>query len=228
VGGNQHIAFPIAMVNAAIADSLNHMCDQMDAGKNVDQVIRETILENQGALFSGDGYSSELYEFAEKNKLFHLKSSPDSYLALTSDKNIKLFGELGIFNEREVHARRNVLLEAFATDIWIEVRTLLNMLQTRILPIAMEDVRVDAESGFTSKLLSEKKNLVQLLLDQTDTLSEAFGSFPEDTEDSAAYSQEILKPLMVSTRETADKLESMVDNRLWPLPTYSEMLHGHQ
>jgi glutamine synthetase len=164
----------------------------------------------------------------KKNKLFHLKSSPDSYQALTSDKNIKLFGELGIFNEREVHARRNVLLEAFATDIWIEVRTLLNMLQTRILPIAMEDVRVDAESGFASKLLNEKRNLVQALLDQTDKLSEAFDDFPEDTEDSASYSQEILKPLMVSARETADKLEGMVDNRLWPLPTYSEMLHGHQ
>jgi glutamine synthetase len=228
VGGNQHIAFPIAMVNAAIADSLNHMCDQMDAGKDVDQVIRETILDNQGALFCGDGYSSELYDFADKNKLFHLKSSPDSYQALTSDKNIKLFGELGIFNEREVHARRNVLLEAFATDISIEVRTLLNMLQTRILPVAMEDVRIDGTSGFTSRLLGEKKNFVQALLDQTDRLSEAFDSFPDEVEESAIYAQETLKPLMVSAREAADKLEGMVDDRLWPLPTYSEMLHGHQ
>jgi glutamine synthetase len=228
VGGNQHIAFPIAMVNAAIADSLKHMCDQMDAGKDVDQVIRETILDNQGALFSGDGYSSELHDFAEKNKLVHLKTSTDSYLALTSDKNIKLFGGLGIFNEREVSARQNVLLEAFATDIWIETRTLLNILQTAILPIAMEDTRLDSASEFKSRLLSEKKDLVQLLLTRTDDLSEAFGNFPDDTEQSAIYAQETLKPLMNGAREVADKLEGMVDNRLWPLPTYSDMLHGHQ
>ena len=49
VGGNQHIAFPLTMVNAALADSLKHMCDEIDAGKPADQVIRETIQENQGA-----------------------------------------------------------------------------------------------------------------------------------------------------------------------------------
>jgi glutamine synthetase len=58
VGGNQHIAFPLAMVNSAVAESLKHMCDQMDAGEDVDEVIRATIRENQCVLFSGDGYST--------------------------------------------------------------------------------------------------------------------------------------------------------------------------
>ncbi len=148
---------------------------------------------------------------------------------MTSDKNVKLFTDLGIFNEREVHARQDVLLEAFATDIWIEARTLLNILQTRVLPAAMEDARLDSDSGFTSKLLSKKKDLVQRLLTETDKLSEAFDNFPdEETAQSAEYAQDTIKPLMNSAREVADQLEGIVDSRLWPFPTYSELLHEHQ
>ena len=229
VGGNQHIAFPLAMVNAAFAESLKHMCDQMDSGKDVDQVIRETIQENQGALFSGNCYSSELYEFAEKANLIHLKSSPEAYQELTSDKNLKLFADLGIFNEREIRARQTVLLEAFATELRIEARTLLEILQTLILPVAIEDARAGSESGFSSNLFSEKKDLVQQLLNETDKLSEAFHNFPEDDPtQNAFYALETIKPLMESARAVADRLEIIVDRRLWPLPTYSELLHGHQ
>jgi glutamine synthetase len=228
VGGNQHIAFPLAMVNAGLAESLKHVCDQIDAGKDVDEVIRETVQENQGVLFSGNGYSSELYDFAEKNNLIHLKSSPEAYLELTSGKNVKLFTDLGIFNEREIQARQNVLLEAFATELWIEARTLLHLLQTRILPVAMEDARLDSESGFTSKTLDNKKALVQQLLTEADKLSETFSNFPEDDpKQSALYALETIKPLMESARVLADQLEGIVDRRLWPVPTYSEMLHEH-
>jgi glutamine synthetase len=229
VGGNQHIAFPLAMVNAAMAESLMYMCDKMDSGEDVDQVIRETIQQNQGALFSGNGYSSELYEFAETNELFHLKSSPEAYLELTSAKNVKLFTSLGIFNEQETQARQNVLLEAFATDMQIEARTLLHILQTRILPAAMQDVRLDSDSGFVSKCLSHKKDLVQSLHTEVDQLSEVFDNFPDEgPERDALYAQETVKPAMDSARLVADKLEGMVDRSLWPLPTYSEMLHDHQ
>jgi glutamine synthetase len=228
VGGNQHIAFPLTMINAAIAESLQHMCDRMDAGQDVDGVIRETIKENQGALFSGDGYSSELYKFAEEGGLFHLKSSPEAYSELTSDKNVKLFTDLGIFNEREVGARQTVLLEAFAMDLQIEARSLLDILQTLILPAAMDDVIANRNSGFTSKALGKKENIIQELLNETDKLSEAFENFPEeDAASSALYAQETIKPLMDSTRTMADSLEGMVNRRLWPFPTYSELLHEH-
>jgi glutamine synthetase len=229
VGSNQQIAFPIAMVNAAIADSLKHMCDRVDAGQDLDEVIRETIKENQVALFSGDGYSSELYEIAEKGGLIHLKNSPDAYQELTSDKNVKLLTDLEIFNEREIAARQEVLLEAFATELWIEARTLLHILQTRILPAAMQDARVDGDSAFTSKLLSKKRDLIQELLDETDSLAEAFDAFPsEESLKVALYAQDTIKPLMESARAVADQLEGLVDRRLWPFPTYTEILYDHQ
>ena len=229
VGGNQHIAFPLTMVNAALADSLKHMCDEIEAGKEADQVIRETIKQNQGALFSGNGYSEELYAHAKKSTLIHLKSSPEAYQALTSAKNIKLFSDLGIFNEREIAARQRILQEAYTTELWIEARTLLNILRTLIIPVAIEDARVGTESGYSSKLFDEKANLVQQLLTETDKLAVAFDEFPDDDPaQSASYAHETVKPLMQSARTVADRLEALVDGRLWPLPTYSEMLHGHQ
>ena len=106
---------------------------------------------------------------------------------------------------------------------------MLRILQTRILPIAMEDARVAAESGFTSNFLTEKKELVQRLLAETDKLSDAFQAFPEDDPAQAAlYAHETIKPLMESTRGVADQMEGLVDRRLWPFPTYSEILHDHQ
>ena len=229
VGGNQHIAFPLTMVNAALADSLKHMCDEIEGGKEADQVIREIIAKNQGALFNGNGYSEELYEHAARWDLIHLKSSPEAYQELTSAKNIRLFSDLGIFNETEIVARKCVLQEAYATELWIEARTLLNILRTFIIPAAIEDARAGAGSGFSSMLFGEKEDLVQQLLTETDKLTEAFGDFPEDgPAQSASYAHETMKPLMQSTRAVVDQLEERVDHRLWPLPTYSELLHGHQ
>ena len=216
------------MVNAALTDSLKHMCEEIESGKEVDQVIRETIKENQGALFSGDGYSEELFEHAEKFGLIHLKSSPDAYQALTAPKNIKLFGDLLIFNEREITARQTILQEAYATELRIEARTLLRILRTQIIPAAIEDARAGSESGYSSKLFSKKNDLVQQLLAETDKLSEAFDEFQDDSPAQLAhYAQETLKPLMQSTRNAADQLEALVDGRLWPLPTYSRMLSAH-
>jgi glutamine synthetase len=67
------------------------------------------------------------------------------------------------------------------------------------------------------------------LFAETDQLSEAFDGFPEeDPARTALYAQETLKPVMESARAVADQLEGVVDRRLWPFPTYSELLHGHQ
>ena len=92
----------------------------------------------------------------------------------------------------------------------------------------MEDARLSSESGFTSKTLDAKKDFVQQLFTEVDKLSEAFNDFPEDDpKQSALYALETIKPLMETARDAADRLEGIVDRRLWPIPTYSEMLHEH-
>ncbi len=227
VGGNQHIAFPLTMVNAGVADSLKAMCDEADAGKDIDQVIRDTIKENQGVLFSGDGYSEDLYRHADKWNLTHLESSPEAYETLTSDKNVALFVGLGIFNEREIAARQSVLQDAYVTEIGIEARALLRVLSTMIAPAAMQDAASGDGAGFSSSLLDEKKELVAQLLARTDALSEAIGGWPEDDlARAASYAHEAIKPAMQAARDVADRLEDLVDAGLWPIPTYSELIYN--
>ncbi|WP_169054449.1 glutamine synthetase III [Nitratireductor sp. XY-223] len=229
VGGNQHIAFPLAMLNAILADSLKHMCDEIDAGKPADLVIRETIKENKGALFSGDGYSEALNAHARQHGLTHLKSSPEAYTALTADKNVELFGDLGIFNRHELTARQAVLQEAYASELYVEARALLRILRTLIIPVAIVDADVECASGFQSRLFDEKRKLVEQLLSETGKLDELLGAFPnDDPGQSAWYAHHELRPCMQSARIVADMLETLVDGRSWPLPGYSEILHHHQ
>lgn len=229
VGGNQHIGLPLAMINAAMADSIRQMCDAVDGGKSVDQVIRETIKENAGALFSGNGYSEELYEHAKKYALTHLVSSPDAYRALTAEKNVALFKNLNIFTEQELNARQVVLQEAFATELQIEARALLEILSTSVIPAVMEDVRNSQGAGFESNLLASKSAGLQELLTATDELADAHEKMDQDDPAEAAdYAENVIKPAMLAARTVSDRLESMVDRRLWKLPSYSEMLHRHQ
>ena len=227
VGGNQHIAFPLTMVNAGVADSLKAMCDEADAGKDIDQVIRDTIKENQGVLFSGNGYSEALYQHADKWNLTHLESSPEAYETLTSDKNVTLFASLGIFNEREIAARQGVLQDAYVTEISIEARALLRILLTMVAPAAMRDVESGHGAGFSSSLLDEKKELAAELLARVDALSEAIGGWPEDDlARAASYAHETIKPAMQAARDVADRLEALVDASLWPIPNYSDLIYN--
>ena len=114
-------------------------------------------------------------------------------------------------------------------ELWIEARTLLRILRTLIVPVAIEDARAGTESGFQSELFDEKEELVRQLLAETDKLAKAFDEFPQDGPTKlAAYAYETIKPSMQSARDVADRLEALVDGRLWPLPTYSDVLHGHQ
>ncbi len=229
VGGNQHIAFPLTMVHAAIADSLRHMCDLVDAGAELDTVIRDTVREHRGALFCGNGYSQALLDHAEHHGLFHLKTCVAAYEQLTSSKNVEVLNSLGVFTPDETKARQNILMEAFSTAVEIESRTMLNMLQTDVLPAAIADYQAASAPGFTSKQLSRKKNLIQDLHDAVDALYEANqGGGSDDPMTGATYAEETLKPAMASARAIVDQLEDMVDSSLWPYPTFDDLLHDYQ
>ncbi|MCO4764548.1 MAG: glutamine synthetase III [Myxococcales bacterium] len=229
VGGNQHIAFPLTMVHAGMADSLRHMADQIDAGASVDDVIRGTIKTHVGGLFSGNGYSQDLYDHAERHGLFHLRTSVDAYVQLAADKNIALFEEQGIFTPNEVRARREVLLEAFTTHVQMEARTLLSMLQTGILPAVVEDYQAASGAGFKSLALEHKRDLIQRLHDAVDALISAVdGANDDDTVAAATHAQEKLKPAIFAAGKLATELETVTDVRAWPYPTYDELLHSYQ
>jgi len=226
VGGNQHVAFPTALLTTAMADSIAHICDRVEAGKSVDTVIKEVLKENIHILYSENNYDPKLVKYAKDNGIFHLKSSPEAYHEFTSQKNINLFSSMGVFTEKELFARKNILYDQFATDLAIEARTMLSMVKTGIAPAVFRDLN-DC-SGFDSSWLSHKRGLNEELLKRTDTLAEAFKSSPSGTpQEEANYALDSLRTAMDSVREITDELENEIAGDYWPFPTYNEILHGH-
>jgi len=228
VGGAQQIAFPLTMVNAAMAEGLAYMADRVDAGEDVEEVIRSTIRENEGVLFSGDGYNPEtILQVAEAGNLFNIKSSPEAYEHLTSPKNVELLANQGVFSKRETEAMRNILEEAFTNEVVIEARTLLGMLKRSVAPAALEDFRATADLGFQSAYTDSKRDNVQSLVASIDKLQAALKQVPEDCAASASYAHNTLRPLMEEARVYADALEETVNEAVWPFPTYNEILRNH-
>eukprot|EP00005_Dracoamoeba_jomungandri_P002478 CAMPEP_0174251834 /NCGR_PEP_ID=MMETSP0439-20130205/1535_1 /TAXON_ID=0 /ORGANISM="Stereomyxa ramosa, Strain Chinc5" /LENGTH=714 /DNA_ID=CAMNT_0015332259 /DNA_START=91 /DNA_END=2235 /DNA_ORIENTATION=- len=226
VGGNQHVAWPMALLTTAMAESIKVMCDQIESGKAIDEVIKQTVKENQQILFSGNNYDPKLVDYAKKHNIFHLKSSPEAYSHLTSKKNIDLFSSMNVFTERELHARKNILNDQFSTELTIEGRTLLNMIQTGVAPAVMADL--SAYGGYDSKWLNNKQSLAKDLLRVTDELTDVMAKNPDGTsEENADYALNKIRPALSEARSVVDQLEGQVSAKHWPYPTYTEIVHNH-
>ena len=231
-GSNQHIAWPLAMLHAAVADSLKHIADQCDSGKSIDEVVRTTLKDNQGALFSGNGYDQDvLFAHVKKEGLYNLRTSPEAYTRLSDAKNIKLLSDLKIFTEREVLARQQLLQEAFAIDIVIEGNTLLNMLRTGVAPACAKALVEDTVLGnlVSSSAALYKPRCVAhaALLNEIDILAAALDNFPASSSaaEQAGYALNKIKPCLTTARKEADALENLIDVRLWPYPSLDRVLH---
>jgi glutamine synthetase len=228
VGSNQHVAWPMSVLNAAMSNVCRDMADRAEAkGGDIEAVVRETLQEVEGALFSGNGYDAELLEsLAEEHNLFHLKTSCDAYATITSPKNVDLFTREGVFTEAEVQAKQNVLYDAFSNEVANEARVALKMLRNGIIPAVLADVQAERATGFASRGLVAKEASTQGLLDATDDLEEAFANVPDGTEaETANYFQNVVRPALENARVFADDLETRVSN--FPYPSYDVLLRNH-
>lgn len=228
VGSNQHCALPMSVLNTTMSNVLRDMADRAEAnGKGIEAVVRETLQEVQGALFSGNGYDAELLESVrDEHNLFHLKTSPEAYAELTSPKNVACFSGEGVLNEHELVARQNILNDAFTNEVTIEANVALRMLRQSIIPAALADIQTERASGFKSAGLTAKEQTAQKLLDSTDALQVAVDNAPDGTEaEGAVYADSVIRPAMNLAREHADFLETRMQN--YPFPSYDILLRSH-
>jgi glutamine synthetase len=228
-GSNQNISFPLAMLHAAVAESLRLMADRMDKGERPDAVIRDTLQQAQGALFSGNGYDPvQLNAVVRGANLFNLRESPEAYKQMTAAKNAALLTQHKIFSQRELEARRALLEEAYATDIQIESRVLLDMLKTGIAPAVarVQGSEHAVTQGLTSNALyGRRRQLFGQLLADIDKLDQQLADFPDSsTFDQAEYARSVLKPMLAEARKTADALEKTTDAAEWPFPHLDRIL----
>lgn len=241
-GSNQSIADPMVAINAMLADSLDYASTfletETEAGTDFHDAVQkllEAIVTDHGkVVFNGDGYSDAWQEEAAARGLLNLRTTVDAMAQLDEPEIKELMAKYGILSERELKARKEVVLEQYALALLVEAKETLEIAKTMILPAAtryMGELASTAASLKAAGIDMETPALltmttsVKALNKKMDVLEEAIAGFHGDTvEAESEYALTSLIPAMAEVRTASDKLETIVADDLWPLPTYNEML----
>ncbi len=245
VGSSQSIAGPIVVLNTIVAESIDDLVTPLEtavaAGKDLNTEIQallpKVIAEAKHVIFNGDNYSEAWHAEAAKRGLPNRRNTIDSLPDLISPKSIALFGKYGVFSEREIHSRFEILLENYKKTVTIEAQITLQMAMRQILPAALRYQGEIAQSVANLKsagavvpktqtsLLNELTATIEELQTAIAQLEEASEAHVEgDTYAHAKHARDEVIPATNAVRAAGDKLEGIVAADLWPLPTYQEML----
>jgi glutamine synthetase len=246
VGSAQSPAFPIMLLNAAVAEAIGEVTDQLrerlKKTKNVDaaviEVVREAFKESATILFEGNNYSEEWVKEAEKRGLLNLRRTPEALAQFVSKQSRALFQKLGILSEQELESRYHVRLERYVKDMLIEAHTQIQILDTMVLPAALEYASGLFEGVARAKAAGIKSaaheqaaarvgELVELLQNgRTKLVSivEKAEGMHDDLEKQAKLLTKDAADAMATARQASDALELAIADERWPLPKYRELL----
>jgi glutamine synthetase len=244
VGSSQSIAGPNTVLNTIVAESMDFIATKLEAathgGKGLNAAIQDLlpsiIKESKKVLFNGDGYSEEWHKEAEKRGLPNLKNSVDSLPVIVRKDSIDLFSKYRVYSEGELKSRYNILCESYVKTVAIEAKLTRFMGQTQILPACLRYQGEVATAVNATKAAgvdnAAQATLLKTLTNGINDLQKSLGdldsalSHHADGEliDHAKFSRDKVIPAMLAVRNAADKLEAVVADDLWPIPTYREML----
>lgn len=240
VGSSQSIAGPLTVLNTIVAESLDYVATQLEQAKgSQDEAIRkliQSIYQQHGAIvFNGDGYSEAWHEEAEHQRgLPNLRTTPDALPAYMEPAAVELFSKYAVLSPRELESRMHVYLEQYCNTVLVEAKLTTEIGRTMLLPAAIRYMGQVAETCAQMKslgvspdtrLLNQLAQLTSRFQDQLDALQKRWTEHHAgDVFAESRYFCENVLPQMAEVRKTADQLETIVADDLWPLPTYQEML----
>jgi glutamine synthetase len=242
VGSGQSVAGPLVVLNTILADSLQWVADQLEAvmasGQSLDEaalvVMKQTMDSHGAVVFGGDGYSSEWHRVAvEERGLENLPTSADALPVLQRPEIRDLFERQGVLTPLELESRFEVYAEQYVQAIEVEARLVLRMARTQIVPAATDalgqlatSIKSQQKVGLSpdDTLLHQIDALNGKLLASCRQLEQAMEGHPHGVEAHLRHCVDGLLPAMTAIREAVDGLELLIDDGLWPLPTYQEML----
>lgn len=251
VGSSANCASALIALNAAVAAQLDDFADKVNARVEKGEELNLAILEEIKVLikaskaihFDGNGYSEEWKEEAARRGLDTETSAPLMYDAYMLPSSIEMFEKSGVFTKKEIEARNEVKWEMYTKKIQIESRVLGDLAVNHIIPAAIryqsllldnvykikelfkgdKSDRIAAQDLASiesiSEHISEIKSGVAAMVDARRKANK----IESEREKSIAYHDEVA-PKMETIRYHIDKLELMVDNEIWPLPKYRELL----
>ncbi len=250
VGASVNVASSMYILNAAVAQSLNRFRSEVDAllskgeekSQAVMSVIREFILESKDIMFEGNGYSKEWEQEAKRRGLRAIENVPEAYEVYREEKTVKLFTELGVLSSDEIEARFEVLNETYVKKLQIEARILGDICLNHVIPAAVKynNVLIKNVEGVKSIFGEEYKTLCEAEMSVMKQISTLVNDLSNDVEAlvearrnancmediaerAKAYSKDV-RAYMDKVRLSADQLEMLVDDEMWPLPKYRELL----
>jgi glutamine synthetase len=248
VGSAQSISFPATVLNTIVAESLDYLAEKIkgrcDKSGNVNQcvltVIREELKDIKPVLFNGDNYTMEWEKEAAKRKLPNYKTTPVALKALITPKALDLFEKYKVLSHVELKSRYLIHIERYIKDLSIEAKCLQNICLSQILPAATsyqnrlsEAILGTREALGKSADLSAQLDLLKklaALVNQVYATNQAIqtgvekASAVHDEQKKAEMLCDRVKTKMNELRGYVDELEMLVDDELWPLPKFWEML----
>ncbi|GEQ85723.1 glutamine synthetase [Patiriisocius marinistellae] len=251
VGSTANCAKPMTVLNAIVAKQLMEFKTQVDAlikDKKMKKddamfnVLREYIKDSKRIRFEGDGYGEAWEKEAKKRGLSNNKTTPIALREQVSKKTIKLYEDLGIMSKVEVEARHEIEVEEYAMHIQIEGRVLGDIARNHVIPTAIkyQNILIENVQGLKDiygkdfkKFASEQMRLIEAISAHIENINKDITSMIdarkkankiEDGEKRAILYCDEVKPFFETIRYHCDKLELLVDDELWPLTKYRELL----
>ncbi|WP_233884022.1 glutamine synthetase III family protein [Tenacibaculum piscium] len=250
VGSWANCAEPMTILNTIIAKQLKEFkieVDELVEVKNLKKdeavfnVLREYIKASKKIRFEGDGYGIEWEKEAEKRGLSNHKTTPEALKTKISEKSIALFQEMKVMSNIEVIARHEIELEKYSKQIQIESRVLADIARNHVIPTAIQyqNTLIENVKGlkeiFGNDFQNYAKEQIELIKKisahitginsnvekMTEERKEANKLHGQKNADNYCYK---VKPFFNEIRYHCDKLELMVDDNLWPLTKYRELL----
>lgn len=244
VGSSANIAGANTVLNAIVAESLDFIATDLESAVKsgrpltgaIQELLPKIIREHKRIIFNGDNYTEEWHREAEQRGLPNLKNTVDCLPVVIKPQTIELLTKYKVYSEKELQSRYVILSENYTKTVHIEGQLTAHLARNMILPAALryqteiaQSVAATKAAGIDSPpqldLLRALAGAVAELQKATATLENALAHHPQGDAFAHAISmRDTILPAMADTRKAGDKLENLVADDLWPLPTYREML----
>ncbi|QHL86442.1 glutamine synthetase type III [Nibribacter ruber] len=252
VGSSANCANAMTVLNAIVADQLMEFRNSVDAlmeqGKKKEvaiiDVLREYVISSKAIRFEGNGYSKEWEEEAERRGLSNIRTTPQALDKWVDEQATTLFTKHGIFSEREIHARHDILLEDYLKRVQIESRVMGDLAVNHVIPTAVayqtklvQNIKGLREIGLeedeytkttidTIKAISRHLTTIKSNVDQMIERRKEINKIEDTRERSIKYCDQVTSFFDI-IRRSVDKLELIVDDEQWPLVKYRELMFSH-
>ena len=243
LGSSLSISGPNVVLNTIVAETLDEFASRLekssDLNSELQELIKEKIIEHKKIIFNGNGYDDEWVREAEKRGLLNLKTLPDAMEHYLDAQNIEMFAKYGVYSESEMKSHHEVKLEKYSKVLNIEVNTMLDMIYKDILPASYAYMNDVAESA--SRVMAVVPNAkcsaqanvlkeISALADKLDSEAQKLAKLHDeanaiaDVPKQARFYVDKVIPQMEATRAVADAIEPILGEKYKPFPSYADLL----